>query len=105
MKGQAGIYEVVWPLGRRAVRSGYDAQRLQTLAGKTVCELWNYLYGGERYFPIIEELLKKQYPDINFVNYTPFGNTHGKDETEVVKALPGRLAEHGCDAVISGTGG
>jgi len=105
MKRQAGVYDVVWPLGRKADSSKYDASRLKTLEGKTVCQLWNYLYGGNRYFPLIEELLGRQYPNIRFIDYTHFGNTHGKDETEVVNALAGKLAQYGCDAVISGTGG
>ena len=105
VEGETGIYDVVWPLGRKTITSGFAAPRLESLEGKTVCELWNYLYGGDQCFPIIEELLKRQYPNIRFINYVEFGNIHGKNEKEVIEALAGKLAEYGCDAVISGTGG
>jgi hypothetical protein len=105
MENRQSKYEVVWPLGRMRVKPGSGAPRLNTLAGKTICELWNYVYGGDLSFPIIEKLLKEQYPNIKFINYAAFGNTHGKNEREVIEALPRKLAEYGCDAVISGIGG
>jgi len=98
-------YDVVWPLGRATVTPVSGAPRLTTLEGKTVCELSNYSYDPDRSFPVIEELLKKQSPNIKFINYEVFGNTHGKKEKEVIEALPGKLTEYGCDAVISGNGG
>lgn len=105
VNGETNRYDVVWPLGRKAVRSNFDAPRLATLEGKTVCELWNYVYYGDQSFAIIEELLKKRYPNIRFINYAQFGNTHGKTEKEVIESLPDKLAEYGCDAVLSGNGG
>jgi hypothetical protein len=36
------------------------------------------------------------------VSWREFGNTHGRDEREVVAALPERLKALGVDAVISG---
>jgi hypothetical protein len=53
---------------------------------------------------MIRELLSKQYPGIKFFDYTTFGNIHGPKETEIISALPDRLREHGCDAVIAGIG-
>ena len=105
MESKRYEYQVVWPLGRSTAKPVSGAPRLDTLEGKTICELWNYRYGGDLSFPVIEELLNKQYPGIKFVNYAKFGNTHGKNEREVIEALPGKLAEYGCDAVISGNGG
>jgi len=105
MKDREFMYQVVWPLGKTRSRPRSGAPRLDTLEGKTVCELWNYVYSGNLSFPMIEELLKKQYPTMRFVNYAEFGNTHGPKEREVIEALPRKLAEFGCDAVISGNGG
>ena len=105
MKVAEKSYRVVWPLGRRGVKTGTAAPRLESLEGKTIGELWNYLYGGDQLFPLIEVLLKERFPHIKFINYAKFGNTHGKKEKEVIAALPGKLAEYGCDAVISATGG
>lgn len=103
--GKEGTYDVVWPLGRRTARPAAAAARLDALEGKTICELWNYVYGGDRIFPLIEAKLKERFANIRFIHYGEFGNTHGKFEREVIAALPGKLAAHGCDAVISGTGG
>ena len=105
MENRKFTYDVVWPLGRTTAKPFSGAPRLETLAGKTVCELWNYLYRGDLSFAIIETFLKKQYPNIKFINFSAFGNVHGKNEREVIEALPGKLEEYGCDAVISGNGG
>ena len=102
MKG--AVYEVVWPLGKST--GGRAAQRssVSDLRDKTICELSDWLFRTEEVFPIVEELLLRQYPDIKFVSYTAFGNTHGPEESEVVAALPDMLRQYGCDAVISGIG-
>ena len=105
MSGNMQTYDVVWPLGRKTVSASVDAARLTTLEGKTICELWNYLYLGDQCFSLIEEGLRKLYPKIKFIPYGKFGNTHGKNEREVTRALAGKLAEYRCDAVISGIGG
>lgn len=105
MAADTDCYDVVWPLGKKAVGSIVAAPRLDTLESKTIGLLWNYLYRGDRCFAILEELLRERYPGIAFISYVQFGNTHGKRETEVLDALPERLAEFGCDAVLSGMGG
>ena len=105
MNGNMHTYDVVWPLGRKVVRANVDAPRLATLEGKTICELWNYLYQGDQCFSLIEERFKKLYPKVDFISYAEFGNTHGKKEREVIEALGAKLTENRCDAVISGIGG
>jgi hypothetical protein len=98
------LYEVVNPLGRTASRTRSLARRLDTLEGKTIGELWNGMFYGDTMFPMIRELLAKKYPGINFVPYSVFGSTHSATEARDIAALPGKLAFHGCDAVISGNG-
>ena len=105
--GQAysdGHYAVVWPRGEKTVAVSDLAPRLDTLAGKTVCQLWDYLFRGDEIFPMLETALAERYPDINFVRYEEFGSTHGHEEREILDALPTRLKELGADAVISGMG-
>ena len=53
---------------------------------------------------MIEKELTKRYPGIKFVSYEVFGRTHGEEEAKVIAALPDRLKQNGCDAVISGNG-
>ncbi len=102
------VYEVVSPLGESTTKVRSLAPSLETLEGKTICQLWNKMFQGEVTFPIIEELLSKRYPGIKFVSHAEFGGTHGPDEeTEraMMESLPGKLKAYRCDAVISGNGG
>jgi hypothetical protein len=46
------------------------APRLDTLAGKTICELSNGLWEYDRIFPAIREALQKQFPTAKIVPYT-----------------------------------
>jgi hypothetical protein len=98
-------YQVVWPLGKLAYQNLALKPRIADLNGKTICELSDYSFRGEEIFPVIRAVLKQKYPDIKFVEYTQFGNTHGASEVEVIRTLPTMLKEHGCDGVISGVGG
>lgn len=97
-------YEVVWPLGRTVFQSVRPTGRVSDLNGKTVCELWDWVFRGDQLFPMVRESLLKRYPGVKFVDYTVFGPTHGPKEAEVVAALPELLHKHGCDAVVSGIG-
>lgn len=98
------MYEVVWPRGRRAVETARFAQRLDTIEGKTVGELWDWFFRGDKIFPVIEKELAKRYPGVKFVGYEVFGSTHGGEEQKVLAALPDKLRQNNCDAVISGVG-
>ncbi len=101
-KNSANTYEVVWPRGRKTVEVTSLAERLQSLEGKTIALIWDYLFRGDEIFPVLEAELGKRFPGIKFVNYDVFGSTHGHDEGEVIAQLPEKLKEHGADAVISG---
>jgi hypothetical protein len=97
-------YRVVWPRGARLVDIVPAAKRPDSLQGKTIAFLWDYLFRGDEVFRIIEEGLRERFPGVRFIAYQTFGNTHSSDERKVVAALPGRLKEYGVDAAISGMG-
>ncbi|MFH1486089.1 MAG: hypothetical protein ABIH46_08465 [Chloroflexota bacterium] len=97
-------YEVVWPLGKLAYETSPMARPAGDLSGKTICELWDWVFRGEEMFPIMRESLAKRYPGIKFVDYSVFGNMHGPNERDLIASLPERLREKGCDAVVSGVG-
>ncbi len=98
-------YEVVWPLGKSSSRLTFEPSTpVSDLNGKTVAEVWDWVFKGDQMFPIIREQLRQRFPDVKFVDYQAFGNVHGADEREVVAALPGLLIQHGIDAVICGVG-
>ena len=98
------VYDVVWPLAPSAAPAGSLAARADDLDGKTVGELWDYLFKGEQIFPLIRRALTARYPGIRFIEYERFGSTHGRDEAELARTLPAELRRHGCDAVISAVG-
>ena len=97
-----GYYEAYWPRGVRQQRVRPLAPRLDTLAGKTVAQIWDYLFKGDEVFALLEEGLKARYPGVKFVSWREFGSTHGAEEKDALAALPKRFKELGVDAVISG---
>lgn len=99
-----GWYAVVWPRSPKTVEITPLARRLETLKGKTVAQLWDYLFRGDEIFLILEAELARLYPDVRFVGYREFGSTHGADERAVLAGLPAKLRELGVDAMISGMG-
>ena len=97
-------YEVVWPKSPRGIASNRLADRLDTVGGKRVAFVWDYLFRGDELFPILERELVRRFPDIQVVNYDQFGNSHGSDESEFIEGLPAALASRHIDAVVSGMG-
>ena len=98
------IYAALWPRGEKTVEIAPLAPRLDTLEGKTVAFLWDYLFRGDEIFPILENELSAAYPDMKFVGYSTFGSTHGASEGQIIADLPTTLADNKVDAVISGMG-
>ena len=98
------MYEVVWPGGKKVTETVRFATRLNTFEGKTICNLWDWLFRGEQVFPVIEKELAKRYPGIKFVSHEGFGSTHGGEEKKTLADLQDKLKQNKCDAVISGVG-
>jgi len=97
-------YRVLWPLARIDIPAPVAAQGLPDLSGKTVAELWDNIFRGDVAYAQLREHLRARYPGIRFVPFSEFGNIHGPRQRDILDALPGRLREHGVDAVISGIG-
>jgi len=97
-----GYYEVFWPRAPRQMRTKALAPRLASLEGKTIAQLWDYLFKGDEVFALLEEGLKARFPGVRFVSWREFGSTHGGEEKAALAALPARFKELGVDAVISG---
>jgi len=96
-----GQYEVVWPSGERKQALQPLAKRLDTLNGKTIAQLWDFLFAGDEVFSQLEQELRAQYPDVKFVSWREFGSTHAVNEKELLASLPQRFKELGVDAAIS----
>ena len=99
-----GHFEVYWPRGTRQMKTKTLARRLDTLNGKTIAQLWDFIFSGDKMFAALEEGIRARYPDVKFVSWREFGNTHGADERAIVADLPRRLKAMGVDAIISGVG-
>lgn len=97
-------YAALWPRGPRQARVKPLARRLDTLEGKTVAWLWDYVFRGNEVFDQLEASLSARYPGVKFLHWEQFGNTHGSDERAVLAALPDKLRALGADAVVSGMG-
>ena len=97
-------YAVVWPRAAKTVEPQALAVRLDTLAGKKVAFVWDYLFRGDEIFPLLEAGLRERFPGMTFVSYEEFGSTHSGQERQVLAELPGKLASLGVHAVISGMG-
>ena len=98
------LYRAFWPRSPRQAQLRPLSKRLDTLNGKTVAQLWDFIFRGDEVFALLEEGLKKRYPDVRFVSWKEFGCTHSNEEHEVLAALPRRFRELGVDAAISGMG-
>jgi hypothetical protein len=104
LRNEPTAYSVVWPRGEKTQEIAPLANRLDSLEGKTVGFVWDYLFRGDEIFTLLEEGLKQRYPKIKFVNYDAFGSTHGGDEHAVVAGLADKMKSTGTDAIISGMG-
>ena len=97
-------YEVVWPLGRSVTEAFAPSSRLPDLSGKTIAQLSLGSFRSDDMFGRLREHMSTRFPDIKFVDASVFGRIHGRDEFEVIAALPDKLRAHGVDAAISAVG-
>jgi len=103
------VYEVVSPLGEPVVKMITMAPRLNTLEGKTICEIWNGGFRGDESFPMIAEMLRERYPTVKMIPYTEFplvtiASLHPEKKKKTLEDLRAKIREKGCDAAITGNG-
>jgi len=85
-----------------------NAARLNTLQGKTICEI---AATGAKYwradltFPIIRNLLQKRFPEVRNVPYTEFPDGNSVKYPVPLDKIGELLKEKECDAVLLGNGG
>jgi hypothetical protein len=101
MASISGQYDVVWPCGDRKQKMRPLAKRLDTLNGKTIAQLWDFLFAGDEVFIALEKKIAERYPDVKWVSWREFGSTHAVNEKELLASLPQRFKELGVDAAIS----
>ena len=96
--------KVVWPRSRQARAGVRLAKRLDTLEGKTVAQLWDWVFKGDKMFSVWEHELPKRFPGLKMVSWREFGEIHGANERQVLADLPEKLKNFGVDAVITAVG-
>jgi hypothetical protein len=97
-------YEALWPKTPRQAKVKPLAKRLDTLEGKTIAWVWDYVFRGDVVFTQLEASLRSRYPNVKFIHWDTFGSTHGTDERKVVADIPAKLKALGADALVSGMG-
>ena len=96
--------EAFWPRSPRQAAARPLGRRLDTLEGKTVVQLWDYLFRGDEVFACLEDGLRDRFPGVRFISWREFGSIQGSDEKAILASLPRRFRELGVDAVICGMG-
>jgi hypothetical protein len=104
VQSQSAQYEALWPRSPRQTKVKPLANRLDTLEGKTIAWIWDYVFRGNEVFEQLEASLSALYPGVKFIHWSEFGNTHGSDERQVVADLPAKLKAMKVDAIVSGMG-
>jgi hypothetical protein len=103
------VYEVVIPIGEETKLAKPVSSNLDTLEGKTICEISVGMYRPETSFPTIRRLLKGKFKNINIIPYTEFPvilmMTSGNEYEAYISRQIDLLKQKGCDAVITGNGG
>ena len=100
----SNAYQVVWPRSAKTVVVKPLAPRLESLEGKTIGFVWDYLFRGDEIWPTLKEELSARYKGLRFVDHDSFGSTHGEDEHQVLESMPRVIREMKVDAIVSGMG-
>ena len=100
---------VISPEGLQLRAPGAVSRHLDTLAGKTIGEVYNNHFKGEFMFQTYRRLFKARFPGVKIIPYDRFPIVYvGGDpasQKETAKEIAALAKEWGVDALISGNGG
>jgi hypothetical protein len=101
MAAAAVTLKVYDPTGLLEINQ-FHAPRLDTLEGKTICEISDLIWRDTETFPIVRSLLQNRFPTAKIIPYTelPAGK-YFIDSEDTVKAVKAK----GCQAIIAGNAG
>jgi len=108
-KEASPMYRVVRPTGDLVYSMIIQAPRLDTLEDKTICMVSNGGFKSHVTFPVIEKLLRQQYPNLKLIQPADMPRSQkppavgAKDRA--TDAMIAALKQKGCQALISGNGG
>jgi len=103
------VYSVVSPMGESTVEMIRMVPRRDTLAGQTVCMVWNRAFKADVVLPALGDRLKQLYPDIRVVSpaempVAPMPSTPDNPNKDA-ENLRAALKEQGCSVLVAGNGG
>ena len=100
---------VISPEGLQLRAAGAVSRHLDTLAGKTIGEVYNNHFKGELMFHTYRRLFKEQFPGVKVIPFTEFPTVFvGGDpasQKQTARDIAMLAKERGCDAIITGNGG
>ena len=100
---------VISPEGLQLRAPGAVSRHLDTLAGKTIGEVYNNHFKGELMFQTYRRLFKERFPGVKIVPYDRFPIVYvGGDpasQKKTAKDIAALAQQWGVDALISGNGG
>lgn len=100
---------VVSPEGLELAAAGAASRHLDTLAGKTIGEVYNNHFKGELMFKTYRRLFQARFPGVKIIPFDKFpivyvgGNPIAQKET--AKKIAALAKEWGVDALVTGNGG
>ena len=100
---------VISPEGLQLRAAGAVSRPLDTLAGKTIGEVYNNHFKGELMFRTYRRLFEERFPGVKIIPYDQFPIVYvGGDpasQKKTAKEIAALARERGVDALISGNGG
>ncbi len=75
------------------------APRLDSLAGKTICEISNASWEDRRTFSRVRELLQKRFPDLKVIPHIEFPMGSRQIDNDAIGEM---VKKRGCDGAIVG---
>ena len=105
----SGKMSVVSPEGLQLQQMTGVSRPLDTLAGKTIGEVYNNHFKGEQMFQIYRRLLTERFPGVRIIPFDKFPTVYvGGDpasQKKTAREIAALAKEWEVDAIITGNGG
>lgn len=100
---------VISPEGLLLAANKGLSRHIDTLAGKTIGEVYNNHFKGELMFHTYRRLFEEKFPGVKVIPFTEFPRVFVGGDPESQKQTARQIAAlakaRGCDAIITGNGG
>ena len=101
--------KVISPEGLQLNQMTGVSRHLDTLAGKTIGEVYNNHFKGEQMFGIYRRLLKERFPGVKIIPFDEFPTVYvGGDpasQKKTAREIAALAKQWAVDAIITGNGG